>query len=137
MRFTEINKPEKETAARMTFADKVLLCIFIIIPVLGFVLIGKLIPKGIDVIVEVDGVPAYKLPLNADTSISVKGRLGHTVIEIKNNKVHIKESPCENKICIKSGWTDRGAVICLPNRVVVRIISPQENNDRKIDAVTG
>jgi len=134
----------KELTEGTTIADKLLLAALIIISVSGFIFIKKAFPQGTDVIIEVNGKQQYKLPLNTDITVSVKGVIGDTLIEIKNRKVRIKESPCPNKICIHNGWIDKGAIICLPNRVMVNIggsvgiDSQREDKPRKtIDAITG
>jgi hypothetical protein len=121
----------------MTFADILLLAVLIIISISGFVFIKKAFPQGTDVKIEVNGKLAYKLPLNNDTAIVVKGIIGDTIVEIKNRKVRIKESPCPNKICVHQGWIDSGAIICLPNRVMVFIEGSEGKENKTIDAITG
>jgi len=121
----------------MTLADRLLLAALIIISVSGFIFIKKAFPQGTDVRIEVNGKLAYKLPLNSNATIAVKGIIGDTIVEIKNRKVRIKESPCSNKICVHQGWIDRGAVVCLPNRVTVFIDSSEGRENKAIDAITG
>lgn len=127
-----------------TAADKLLLIALVIISASGFLFIKKAFPQGTDVLIEVNGKQEYKLPLNSDTTVSVKGPAGETVVQIKDKRVCIKESSCPNKICIHSGWIDRGAIICLPNKVVVSISSPagtdpqrEDKQNKTIDAITG
>jgi len=48
------------------------------------------------------------------------------VIEIKNEKVRIKESTCKNKYCVKQGWSNRFPIICIPNEVSVVIKSKKK-----------
>ncbi len=127
-----------------TAADKLLLIALVIISASGFIFIKKAFPQGTDVLIEVNGKQEYKLPLNSDTTVSVKGPAGETVVQIKDKRVCIRESSCPNRICIHSGWIDRGAIICLPNKVVVSIGStagtdPQreDKQNKTIDAITG
>lgn len=127
-----------------TAADKLLLIALVIISASGFIFIKKAFPQGTDVLIEVNGKQEYKLPLNSDTTVSVKGPAGETVVQIKDKRVCIRESSCPNKICIHSGWIDRGAIMCLPNKVVVSIGStagtdPQrkDKQNKTIDAITG
>lgn len=127
-----------------TAADKLLLIALVIISASGFIFIKKAFPQGTDVLIEVNGKQEYKLPLNSDTTVSVKGPAGETVVQIKDKRVRIRESSCPNKICIHSGWIDRGAIICLPNKVVVSIggtagTDPQreDKQNKTIDAITG
>lgn len=137
MKLSEIRRGKKELTERMTLADILLLAALIIISISGFIFIKKAFQQGTDVKIEVNGKLAYKLPLNSDATIAVKGISGDTVVEIKNRKVRIKESPCPNKICIHNGWIDRGTVVCLPNRVTVFIDNAEGKENKAIDATTG
>lgn len=127
----------KEITEGLTIGDKLLLIILIMISVSGFVFIKKAFPQGTDVTVEVNSKPEYKLPLNVNATVSVKGLHGDTIIEIRDNKVRIKESACPNRICIHNGWINRGAIICLPNRVIVFIGSPENRQNETVDAISG
>ena len=119
----------------MTSADKILLIALILLSASGFIFIKKAFPQGSDVGIEVNGKPVYRLPLNKDTTVRVIGASGDTIVEIKNRRVRIKESSCPNKICIHNGWVENGAIICLPNKVLVRIGGAEDN--KTIDAITG
>ncbi|MFH1015362.1 MAG: NusG domain II-containing protein [Nitrospirota bacterium] len=121
----------------MTLADILLLAVLVLISISGFIFIKKAFPQGKDVKIEVNGKLAYKLPLNNNAIIAVKGIIGDTIVEIKNRKVRITESPCPNKICVHQGWIDRGAIVCLPNRVTVFIDSSEVRENKAIDAITG
>lgn len=137
MKLSEIRRGKKKLTERMTLADILLLAALVIIPVSGFIFIKEAFPQGTDVRIEVNGKLAYKLPLSSDATIAVKGINGDTVVEIKNRKVRITESPCPNKICIHNGWIDRGATVCLPNRVTVFVDSSEGKENKTIDAITG
>lgn len=127
----------KEITEGATIADKILMVLLIIMSASGFLFITKAFPQGTDVKIEVNGRTVYKLPLDTDTIVSVKGIIGETIVEIKDRKVCIKESQCPNKICIHNGWIDRGAIICLPNRVIVNVCRPDNIQDKTVDAITG
>jgi hypothetical protein len=62
-------------------------------------------------------------------------------VEIKDRKVRIKEAHCPNKLCIMEGWISRGAIVCLPNKIVVKIVGVKDKkkhrNTDSIDAITG
>ena len=60
----------------------------------------------------------FEFSLENEGIFNVQGKLGITVFEIENRKIRILESPCQNKICIASGWTD--FVVCLPNKVFIQ-----------------
>lgn len=131
----KIKKTIRSIFKDTTFADKLLFMFLVALSLAGFIYIKKIFHTGSDVIIEVNGKPEYRLPINEDAFIPVKGNLGITVVEIKNKKVRIKDSPCSNKRCVHEGWLDKGAVICLPNRVVV-FISGLKNKMDYTDAIT-
>jgi hypothetical protein len=118
-----------------TAADRLLFFVLCTLSITGIFFTGKLLPESQTVIIDADGKPVYILPLDEDKTVSVEGPEGKTIVEIQRNRVRISDSPCPNKLCIKQGWIDRGAVVCLPNKVIVTIRG-NLGNDRGIDAVT-
>ena len=44
--------------------------------------------------------------------------------EIKNGKIKMIESTCKNQFCVKEGWTNTIPIVCVPNKVIIKI----ENN---------
>jgi len=58
-------------------------------------------------------------------------------VEIKDNKVRMKESHCPYKICVHTGWISKPyqQIVCVPNRVLIKITS-EEKRFNKIDSVT-
>ena len=99
-------------------------------------LIHQVVSQAQTVRIEVDGKPVYILPIDRNNAVSVEGPLGKTEIEIKDRKVRITESPCNNKLCIRQGWTQHGTIICLPNRILVTI-EDQPPQSGTVDAITG
>lgn len=99
----------------------------------GAIGVRKMLPPGEMVVIEVQGKRVYELPLNKDTEVDVQGPLGSTHVIIKGGRVRVLDSPCPEKICVKEGWKDRGAIVCLPNRVVVRVTGKEEHG---VDAIT-
>jgi len=93
--------------------------------------------QGSDVIIEIDGKPAYTLPLYVDRLISVSGPYGNTLIEIEGKKVRVKEAHCRNQICVREGWISRGVIVCLPNKLVLIVGGSKKDEQHGIDAVTG
>lgn len=63
--------------------------------------------------------------LNQNRVIEIKKGL---VVEIKNGEYRVKQSDCENQICVKQGWNDTFPVICVPNQLSLQI----KNNKEKI-----
>ena len=121
---------------RTTLADKILLSTLLILSFAGIIFIKGALPRESTVRIEVDGNPVYLLPLDEDRNVSVEGPLGKTFIEIKKGRVRVTGSPCPEKLCVGQGWAASGALICIPNKVVITI-GGREGKKSVIDAITG
>ncbi len=66
------------------------------------------------------------LPTGKSQLIAVSGPLGESQVEIDGGRVHMLNSPCPDKTCVKMGWIERSGqtVICIPNQVIIAIESP-------------
>ncbi len=99
----------------------------------GMFFTKTLYPSGNWVLIEVEGKLLYRLSIFEEKTISIKGPMGYTTVEIKDGRVRVKDSPCPEKICVRQGWIQKGVIICLPNRVVIRV----GGEDNRVDAITG
>lgn len=85
------------------------------------------------VLVTVDNEEIERLPLNKDTTITVKGLNGfENVLVIKDGSAYVESATCPDKICVRKGKIryNGEAIVCLPGRVVITVIS----NDEGVDA---
>lgn len=108
---------------KWTRGDKILIVALAVFNLLLLARMDFKAEKGSWVTIEVNQRMAKRAPLSKNQIIPVKGKLGVTLVEIRDGRAHILRSPCKNKICIKSGYiqyADR-LVACIPNRVVVKI----------------
>ncbi|GBE35712.1 hypothetical protein BMS3Bbin06_02256 [bacterium BMS3Bbin06] len=124
----------KKTIKETSPLDWILLVFLLFFSLTGFIFVGRLMPAGETVIVEVNGKTVYKLALSEDRIVDVKGPIGITKVEVKDGRVRVLYSPCPEKIGMKQGWIRRGVIICVPNRVVVSI---KGGKVRGVDAITG
>ncbi len=127
----------KTVIKNTTIADRLLFFFLITASVAGIFASREAMPKGSDVIVEVGGKTAYTFALDTDRIFQVPGPLGVTVVEIRDKKVRVKEAHCPNRLCEKQGWVARGAIVCLPNRVVISVGGKADNTPKGVDAITG
>ena len=127
----------KKLLRSATIADKILLFILVILSFSGIIWIREGLPKGRTVRIEVNGRPVYILPADKEKIVSVEGPEGRTVVEIRDHRVRVTESPCQNKLCIKQGWVESGAIVCLPNKVIITIGGQGKEPDKAVDATTG
>lgn len=75
-----------------------------------------------------------EVPLYTDAVIEIDGDY-HNVIEIRNGKVAVTASDCPGEDCVHSGWIGSvgRSIICLPNRVEIRITG----TETEVDFVVG
>ena len=123
-------------------ADIVLL---IIILVVGIPLSVLSLTEGIGgdkVRISLDGEIYGVYPLGEDREIDVTED-GHTNhITIKDGQVSMSYSTCRNQVCVNAGAISetKDAIVCLPNRVVVEIISSDSGSIGKggdADVISG
>jgi hypothetical protein len=89
--------------------------------------------NGQTVEISVDGKIVAVKNINKDEQI----KLEHNIITIKNGKVAMEESNCPDQLCVKhTPLKKSGEIICLPNRVIVKIISNKDSKS-KVDVVVG
>jgi hypothetical protein len=126
----------KKVIKNTTVADRLLFLFLMAISVSGILYTREAVSQSSDVVIELNGKPQYTFPLNIDRTVSVTGPIGKAIIEIKGGKVRIAEAPCPNQICVREGWISRGAVVCVPNRLVV-LIGGGKKPYKDVDAVSG
>ncbi len=127
----------KETLKNTTLADRLLFLFLIFLSISGIFISREALSQGSEVVIEIDGKPAYTLPLYEDRLLSIGSSYGDTLIEIKGKKVRVKEAHCPNQICVKEGWISRGVIVCLPNKLVIIVGGSKKDPQSGIDAVTG
>ena len=123
-------------------ADIVLL---IIILVVGIPLSVLSLTEGIGgdkVRISLDGEIYGVYPLGEDREIDVTedGHTNHNTI--KDGQVSMSYSTCRNQVCVNTGAISetKDAIVCLPNRVVVEIISSDSGSIGKggdADVISG
>lgn len=119
----------------LTVGDKILIGSLLLLSLASFPLVRAMTKAGNAVQIETDGKMYKIISLHKAQTLAVPGPLGDTFVIIHDGEVHVSESPCPNKICIKTGHISlSGQIIaCVPNEVVVRVTGTQ---DAEYDAVT-
>lgn len=69
-------------------------------------------------------------PIDEDRELEVEGPLGHSHIAIRDGRVRFVDSPCQEKICVTTGWIERSNdwAACLPNRIFVTVMGEEETD---------
>ena len=106
-------------------ADIILLIIILAVGIPLSVLSLTAGTTGDRVEISLNGRVCGTYPLHEDRVIEVSED-GHTNhITIKDGQVSMSYSTCRNQVCVNTGAISKtkDAIVCLPNRVVVEIIS--------------
>jgi len=91
---------------------------------------------GSQVCVEANGIIVAQVDLFENRQVVVAGAIGKTVVKIANGKVRVLSSACPEHICVETGNIDKvgDTIVCVPNRVVVRVVGTGKVN---FDLITG
>ena len=90
---------------------------------------------GSQVLVTVEGKEFGTYDLNRDQTVDIKSGDHINRIIIEDGTVRMVEANCHNHVCIQQGKISRvnETIICLPNRLMVRITG----EEAEVDAVSG
>lgn len=49
----------------------------------------------------------------------------YNLIEVKGNRIRIKEADCGDQICVRRGWIDQSGetIVCLPHKLLIEVKS--------------
>lgn len=81
--------------------------------------------------VRVAGVVTAGYPLDRDASYTIIGANGGTnLLVIEDGTARVEEASCPDGVCVHTGRIRRNgrSIVCLPNQVVVEIVSGTENS---------
>lgn len=113
-------------------ADLLLLAAaFVFSAVLAAVLLLLRASGGGTVQVRVAGAVTAGYPLDVDASYTITGANGGTnLLVIEDGAARIEEASCPDGVCVHTGRIRRNgqSIVCLPNQVVVEIVSDTENS---------
>ncbi|MFH1009321.1 MAG: NusG domain II-containing protein [Candidatus Latescibacterota bacterium] len=119
----------------LTLWDKLLIGVLLLLGGLSFFVFSVFPGTGQMVIVAQNRELLARIPLANENTVRVNGPLGGTTIGITGGKARVVEASCPQKLCVKAGaiWKSGAMVVCVPNRVVVRI---EGRAKEELDAVT-
>ena len=127
----------QNSPSRKTFkpSDIIIVLVAAVVLALALVLRNASSESGLNAAVFHNGEQIALLPLEKDGVYTVDD-YGVTV-EVRSGKVRISESDCHDKICEKTGFisSPMQTIVCLPNRISVRLIGDKSNTGSNIDVV--
>jgi hypothetical protein len=89
---------------------------------------GELADKAI---IRSGGKIFQEATLSRDQQIEVPGRLGISIVSIKQRKARIASDPSPRQFCVRQGWLQQPGEIalCLPNQVSVELAGSHKRYD--------
>ena len=116
-------------------ADFVLMIALIIVGIASSVAVSLSSSLGNKVVIESRGSVYGTYSLGENRTIKIRNGDSTNIVRIKNGKVKMIEASCKNQICVHHAAIDKTgqSIICLPNRVVVRI---EGKGDNEYDAIS-
>ncbi len=78
-----------------------------------------------DLLLRTAGGPDQWVDARRDADYNLTGPLGTTVVTVRDGDAWIARAPCRNQVCVRMGHLHgtRRALVCLPNRILVRFAS--------------
>lgn len=80
---------------------------------------------GDTVTVTVDGKPYGTYPLSRDVTVDIENGEQHNRLVIRDGKATVEAATCPDGICVAHApiFRDGESIVCLPNRVVVTVVT--------------
>lgn len=123
----------------ITRGDRILTILLFVASVGAMILLNRFMLRenATSVIIEVDGkcYAQYSLKeIHEPNRVEIETEYGYNLLLLEQGQVSVLESSCKDKLEIHAGVIKRAGqqLICLPNRLVVRL----DGKDEYIDGVT-
>lgn len=86
--------------------------------------------EGSNIMITVDGKEYGTYSLLEEQTITIGEGETINIIEIKGGKAYMKEASCPDQLCVDQNEIsfDKESIICLPNKVVITVISDVESD---------
>lgn len=85
--------------------------------------------EGSNIVITVDGEEYGTYSLLEEQTIIIGEGDTKNIIEIKGGKAYMKDASCPDQLCVDQNEIsfDKESIICLPNKVVITVISDVES----------
>ena len=86
--------------------------------------------EGSNILITVDGEEYGTYSLFEEQTITIGEGDKENIIVIKAGKAYMKEASCPDQLCVDQNEIsfDKESIICLPNKVVITVISDVESD---------
>lgn len=111
-------------------ADVLLALALVVLGIGASIWISSYNSTGSRVIIESDGKTYGSYPLSEGRRITVTRGKHSNIVQIKDGGVSVTEASCHNQVCVKHKaiHTTGESIICLPNKMVVKITGKGGND---------
>ncbi len=111
--------------------DIILTLVILVIACIGIVSYYMFYKKpGSYIEITVDGKVYKTLPLNEDTTFTIKTKDNHeNILEIKNGYANMTDADCPDELCVHQEkiHSQGETIVCLPHKVVITVISEEKS----------
>ena len=85
---------------------------------------------GSNILITVDGKEYGTYSLLEEQTITIGEGDAKNIIEIRDGKAYMREASCPDQLCVDQNEIsfDKESIICLPNKVVITVISDVESD---------
>ena len=92
--------------------------------------------KQIEIYVDNELYKTYDI--DDEEEIKIEREEGYNVVKIHNHGAQITEASCPEKVCIHEGFITKPSesIVCLPNKVHIKIITDDTNNYGEEDIIS-
>ena len=110
--------------------DIILIAVLLVVAGAAFGLIQLNKKSGGYAVVVQDGKETAVYSLNEDASVTITSPTGFNTLVIKDGKADVTDADCPDRICVNqhSISYDGETIVCLPNKLVVKIVSDAESD---------
>ena len=86
--------------------------------------------EGSNILITVDGEKYGTYSLLKEQTIVIGQGTSQNIIEIKGGKAYMLEASCPDQLCVDQNEIhfDKESIICLPNKVVLTVISDEKSD---------
>lgn len=109
--------------------DIILAAVLLFAALAAFALIQLTKKSGGYAVVVQEGKEIASYPLSEDISVTFQSSNGgYNTLEIKDGKADVTEADCPDKLCVNqhSISFNGETIVCLPNKLLVKIVSGEE-----------
>ena len=78
--------------------------------------------------------------LTETLTFTVEGPAGENVIEAEHGRIRVSHADCPDQVCVNMGWLSEDSampIVCLPNKLVIRLENTAVTTGQQIDGVVG